>query len=96
MGYGFIVLIVIVLAVIGAFAVLASTVVRNWRAGSRGKETVDAARSEQNIEFERCFNECMASVNWDPDKEEMCRSKCREAMAQRSSSDKAEVEGTMP
>jgi hypothetical protein len=95
MGYGFIVLILIVLAVVGGFAVLASAVVRNWRARSRGKKTDDAVKSKRTIEYERCYNECMAAENWDPDKEEMCKSRC-EILADQVSSDAVEPEKSAP
>lgn len=76
MEYGFIVTLAIVVLIVAGFVFLAATALRNWTARSRGKEAVDAEQSARTADFERCFNECMASEHWDPDKEEMCKGRC--------------------
>jgi hypothetical protein len=68
---------IIVLLGIAGFYALARTLLGNWRFGSRGKEEVDARQSELNRNYEQCYNECMASKKWDPDKQETCSSVCR-------------------
>ncbi|MBI5568420.1 MAG: hypothetical protein HY914_00590 [Desulfomonile tiedjei] len=77
MDYSAMFAMIIVLAGIGGFIVLARTLLENWKAGSRGKEDVDAEQSEKTVEFERCYNACMAGENWEPDKDDACKALCR-------------------
>lgn len=77
MEYNFVTIVPILAAVVGGFAFLARVLLKNWRAQSQGKKEVDAEQSRKTREFEQCLNRCMASENWDPDKDEMCRALCR-------------------
>ena len=77
MDYSVVFALIIVFAGVGGFIVLARTLLENWKAGSRGKEEADAEHSRQTVEFERCYNLCMASENWEPDKGGVCNSLCR-------------------
>jgi Tfp pilus assembly protein PilV len=72
MDWNILILFVVIAAGAGGFAVLARTLLQNWRAQSRGKEAVDAYHTRQSMEYEKRFNECMAKANWDPDKREVC------------------------
>ncbi len=76
MDYGLVAAIVILVAGIGGFFVLARTLLNNWKAQSRGKEEIDAVMSERNREFEKCVDDCM-SVHLDPDTGVICDSICR-------------------
>ncbi len=79
MDYSLVTAIVILVAGIGGFIVLARTLLNNWRAQSRGKEEIDAHMTEKNREFEKCIDDCM-SVHLDPDTGVICDSICRSRM----------------
>ena len=67
---------IIMLAGVGGFVVLARTLLENWKAGSRGKEEADARQSQKTLTLEKCYNDCMAAENWEPDKTGVCNSLC--------------------
>lgn len=50
MDYNIIIIIVVLVAGVAGFIVLARTILSNWKAGSRGKEEVDALQSKRNRE----------------------------------------------
>jgi hypothetical protein len=77
MDYNLVIVFVIVLAGVAGFAVLTRTLLKNWRAQSRGNEESDAYQSQSTRAFEKCFNDCMSSESWEPDKREVCDSFCR-------------------
>lgn len=79
MDYSLVTAIVILVAGIGGFIVLARTLLNNWRAQSRGKEEIDAYMTEKNREFEKCIDDCM-SAHLDPDTGVICDSICRSRM----------------
>ncbi len=77
MDYNLVIVLVVVLAGVAGFVVLARTLLDNWRAQSRGKEELDAYQSQRSMAFERCFNDCMSAESWESDKREACDSSCR-------------------
>ncbi|MGB6063215.1 MAG: hypothetical protein WBG50_00290 [Desulfomonilaceae bacterium] len=77
MDYSLIIILVLLIAGVGGFAILALVLLSNWKAGSRGHEEVDAYQSKKTRDFENCFNDCMIVEHWDPDRTELCRSLCR-------------------
>jgi hypothetical protein len=48
--YNIIIILAVLVAGVGGFIVLARSIVNNWKAGSRGKEEVDALQSKRNRE----------------------------------------------
>ncbi|MFA6224545.1 MAG: hypothetical protein WC647_19780 [Desulfomonilaceae bacterium] len=50
MDYNIIIIVVVLVAGVAGFIVLARTILSNWKAGSRGKEEVDALQSKRNRE----------------------------------------------
>ena len=50
MDYNIIIIVVVLVAGVAGFIVLARTILSNWKAGSRGKEEVDALQSQRNRE----------------------------------------------
>jgi hypothetical protein len=50
MDYNIIVILAVLVAGVAGFIVLARSILNNWKAGSRGKEEVDALRSKRNKE----------------------------------------------
>jgi hypothetical protein len=50
MVYNIITIVVVLVAGVAGFIVLARTILSNWKAGSRGKEEVDALQSQRNRE----------------------------------------------
>jgi hypothetical protein len=50
MDYNIIIIVVVLVAGVAGFIVLARTILSNWKAGSRGKEEVDALQSKKNRE----------------------------------------------
>ena len=50
MNYNIIIILAVLVAGVGGFIVLARSIVNNWKAGSRGKEEVDALQSKRNRE----------------------------------------------
>lgn len=50
MDYNVVIILVVLVAGVAGFIVLARTVLSNWKAGSRGKEEVDALQSKRNRE----------------------------------------------
>ncbi len=77
MDYSLIIVLVLLVAGVGGFTVLAFTLLNSWKAGSRGHEEADAHQSKQTRDFEKCFNDCMIVGHWDPDRTDLCRSLCR-------------------
>ncbi|MFH0958083.1 MAG: hypothetical protein V1897_05195 [Pseudomonadota bacterium] len=45
MDYNIIIILAVLLAVLGGFIVSCRTILNNWKAGSRGKEEVDARQT---------------------------------------------------
>ena len=77
MDYNLVIVFIVVVAGVAGFLVLADTLLENWRAGSWGKEESDAYQSQRTRDFEKCFNDCMSSERWEPDKRDVCDSFCR-------------------
>ncbi len=77
MDWNTIIILFLVGAGVGSFAVLAGTLMRNWRAGSRGKEEADAYQSQKSREFEKCYHGCMDTEHWGPDMSGTCVARCR-------------------
>ena len=77
MDYNLVAVFVIVVAGVAGFAVLARTLLDNWKAQSRGKEESDAYQSQRSRAFEKCFNNCMSAEHWEPDKRDVCDFFCR-------------------
>ncbi|MCX5860886.1 MAG: hypothetical protein NTW27_02000 [Deltaproteobacteria bacterium] len=50
MDYNIIIILAVLVVGVGGFIVLARSIVNNWKAGSRGKEEVDALQSKRNRE----------------------------------------------
>ncbi|MGO8881453.1 MAG: hypothetical protein ACLQMS_18370 [Desulfomonilaceae bacterium] len=50
MDHNIIIIVSVLLAGVAGFIVLARTILNNWKAGSRGKEEVDALQSKRNRE----------------------------------------------
>ncbi len=50
MDYNIIIILAVIVAGVGGFIVLSRTVLTNWKAGSRGKEEVDALQTKKNRE----------------------------------------------
>jgi hypothetical protein len=50
MDHNIIIILAVVVAGVAGFIVLARTILSNWKAGSRGKEEVDALQSKRNRE----------------------------------------------
>ncbi len=50
MDYNIIIILAVLLTGVAGFIVLARTILNNWKAGSRGKEEVDALQSKRNRE----------------------------------------------
>ncbi|MFA6221515.1 MAG: hypothetical protein WC647_04310 [Desulfomonilaceae bacterium] len=50
MGYDIIIILAVLVAGVGGFIVLSRTILNNWKAGSRGKEEVDALQTKKNRE----------------------------------------------
>jgi hypothetical protein len=50
MDYNIIVILAVLVAGVAGFIVLARSILNNWKAGSRGKEEVDALQSKRNQE----------------------------------------------
>ena len=50
MDHNIIIILAVVVAGVAGFIVLARTILNNWKAGSRGKEEVDALQSKRNRE----------------------------------------------
>lgn len=76
MDLGIVLITFLVGAGICGFAVLARELMRNWRAGSKGKEVSDADLSRRNRAFQQCYNDCMATARWDPDERDACTLHC--------------------
>jgi hypothetical protein len=77
MDYSFIVVLIVIVAGVAGFLVLARALIENWRAQSRGKEESDAYQSQRSKTFEKCFNKCMSAAHWEPDKRDSCDVLCR-------------------
>ncbi len=50
MDHNIIIILAVLVAGVAGFIVLARTILNNWKAGSRGKEEVDALQSKKNRE----------------------------------------------
>ncbi|MCX5873141.1 MAG: hypothetical protein NTY51_07910 [Deltaproteobacteria bacterium] len=50
MDYNNIIILAVLVAGVGGFIVLSRTILNNWKAGSRGKEEVDALQTKKNRE----------------------------------------------
>ncbi len=50
MDHNIIIILAVLVAGVAGFIVLARTILNNWKAGSRGKEEVDALQSKRNRE----------------------------------------------
>jgi hypothetical protein len=50
MDHNTIIILAVLVAGVAGFIVLARTILNNWKAGSRGKEEVDALQSKRNRE----------------------------------------------
>ncbi len=50
MDHNVIIILAVLVAGVAGFIVLARTILNNWKAGSRGKEEVDALQSKRNRE----------------------------------------------
>jgi uncharacterized membrane protein SpoIIM required for sporulation len=50
MDHNIIIILAVIVAGVAGFIVLARTILNNWKAGSRGKEEVDALQSKRNRE----------------------------------------------
>ena len=50
MDYNIIIILAVLVAGVAGFIVLARSILNNWKAGSRGKEEVDALQSKRNRE----------------------------------------------
>jgi hypothetical protein len=50
MDYSIIIIFAVLVAGVAGFIVLARSILNNWKAGSRGKEEVDALQSKRNRE----------------------------------------------
>jgi hypothetical protein len=48
--YNIIIILAVLVAGVAGFVVLARSILNNWKAGSRGKEEVDALQSKRNKE----------------------------------------------
>ena len=48
MDYNIIIILAVLVMGVAGFIVLARSILNNWRAGSRGKEEVDALQSKRN------------------------------------------------
>jgi hypothetical protein len=50
MDYSIVIILAVLVAGVAGFIVLARSILNNWKAGSRGKEEVDALQSKRNKE----------------------------------------------
>jgi hypothetical protein len=50
MDYNIIIILAVLVVGVAGFIVLARSILNNWKAGSRGKEEVDALQSKRNKE----------------------------------------------
>ncbi len=50
MDYNIIIILAVLVVGVSGFVVLARSILNNWKAGSRGKEEVDALQSKRNRE----------------------------------------------
>ena len=77
MDYGPILALIIVVASVGGFLVLARTLFDNMKAASEAKEHFVSLRDKKCREFEECFNQCLKAEPRDRDAREVCATRCR-------------------
>jgi hypothetical protein len=77
MDFSAVLILLLVAAGVGGFAVLARALMSNWRIGSMEEDGAGSVQSKRSREFEECYNSCMGTEHWDPDSVGACVSRCR-------------------
>lgn len=77
MEYVVIMMLAIVVGAVVAAVMLAQSMLNARIEGSRRHEVSETARAERDVDFEKCYNDCMAAEYYVPVSGEECLALCR-------------------